>query len=507
MNLKNFTRLLLLILISIPAVIGHTSNSSELPDTPAAKRVAAFVKAFNTGDPKVMREFHTNNAADGVLSGHSADELSQMDSQMFEDFGGFDLRRVVESSTTSITVLLQARKGQWLEMRCEVEAASPHKIAGLGLQPVEAPKDLNSKPNNSSNTNGNAAATAKMADGEMIAEIEKFIEEQVKADTFSGTVVVAKDGKPIFQKAYGLASKSFNAPNNIDTKFNLGSMNKMFTAVAIAQLVERGKLSFDDKVGKIIPDFPNKAIAEKVTVHQLLTHTSGMGSYFNEKYFEASKDRFKKVEDYSQLYVNDPLQFEPGSKWEYSNSGFMLLGLIVEKVTGQSYFDYVRENIYKPAGMTNTDCYELDTDTPNLAIGYTNAGPDGRPTSGPRKNNLFLHVVKGGPAGGGFSTSPDLLRFDIALRSNKLLSQKYFDLVITGKVDMPGGRQGVRYAYGFMDMNANGKRIVGHGGGFPGINSQLDMYLDSGYTVAVMSNYDPPAAQKVANKIRQLLTQ
>lgn len=347
--------------------------------------------------------------------------------------------------------------------------------------------------------------TAKLSDGERVAELEKFMAEQVKADAFSGTVLLAKDGKPIFQKAYGLASQSFNAPNNMDTKFNLGSMNKMITAVAITQLVERGKLSFEDKVGKIIPDFPNKAIAEKVTIHHLLTHTSGMGSYFNEKYFEASKDRFKKVEDYSQLYVNDPLQFEPGSKWAYSNSGFMLLGLIVEKVTGQTYFDYVRENIYKPAGMTNTDCYELDTDTPNLAIGYTNAGPDGRPTQGPRKNNLFLHVVKGGPAGGGFSTAPDLLKFDIALRNNKLISQKYFDILVGGKVDMP--QPEIKYAYGFFDRKADGHRIVGHSGGFPGINSQLDMYLDSGYTVAIMSNYDPPAAQRVANKIRQLLTQ
>lgn len=502
MNLKNITRLLLILVISIPAAIGRTANNSELPDTPAAKRVAAFLKAFNSGDPKTMRDFHASNTAEGVFSNVSLDEISQMDRQMYADFGGFDLRRIVESNETSISVLLQAKKGQWIQFRCEVEQSPPHKITGLGLQPTEAPKDPNTKPDNSATTNG-AAATSRMADGEIIAELEKFIEERVKADAFSGTVILAKDGKPLFQKAYGLASKSFNAPNNLDTKFNLGSMNKMFTAVAIAQLVERGKLSFDDKVGKLIPDFPNKTIAEKVTIHHLLTHTSGMGSYFNQKYFEASKDRFKKVEDYSQLYVSDPLKFEPGAKWDYSNSGFMLLGLVIEKVTGQSYFDYVRENIHKPAGMTNTDCYELDTDTPNLAIGYTTAGPDGRPAQGPKRNNLFLHVVKGGPAGGGFSTAPDLLRFDIALRNNKLLSKKFFDIVVTGKIDMP--QAGIKYAYGFMDRTADGQRIVGHGGGFPGINSQLDMYLDSGYTVAVMSNYDPPAAQRVAGKIRQLL--
>jgi CubicO group peptidase (beta-lactamase class C family) len=183
----------------------------------------------------------------------------------------------------------------------------------------------------------------------------------------------------------------------------------------------------------------------------------------------------------------------------------MLLGLIVEKISGMNYFDYIRENIYKKAGMTDSDCYEMDTDVPNLAIGYTKMGPDEKPLQGGRKNNLFLHVVKGGPAGGGFSTARDLLKFDIALRSNKLLGAKYTDIVLTGKADTP--RRGAKYAYGFIDRRAGATRIVGHGGGFAGINSNLDMYLDSGYTVVVMSNYDPPAAQQVSEKIRQLLTQ
>jgi D-alanyl-D-alanine carboxypeptidase len=322
---------------------------------------------------------------------------------------------------------------------------------------------------------------------------------------FPARVLLARDGTPIFKHAYGLASKAWNAPNRIDTKFNLGSMNKMFTAVAIARFVEQGKLSFTDPISKVWPDYPNKMVADKVTIHHLLTHTSGLGDYFNDKFMEASRDRFRTVHDYLPLFVNEPLLFEPGARWSYSNAGFMVLGGILEKVSGRSYFDEVREHVYKPAGMVNTDAYEMDRDVPNLAIGYTKMGLSGEPEPGPRRNNLFMHVIQGGPAGGGFSTVEDLLRFDVALRKHRLLSPATTDLVLAGKVKAPFGPD-AKYAYGFIEERMNGKRITGHGGGFPGISAQLDMYLDQAYTVAVLSNYEG-AAQTVANKLREMLTQ
>jgi hypothetical protein len=235
------------------------------------------------------------------------------------------------------------------------------------------------------------------------------------------------------------------------------------------------------------------------------TDTSGLGDYFNEKFMQASRDRFRTIQDYLPLFVNEPLLFEPGARWSYSNAGFMVLGEILEKVSGRSYFDEVRERVYKPAGMVNTDAYEMDRDVPNLAIGYTKMGMNGEPESGLRRNNLFMHVIKGGPAGGGFSTVEDLLRFDVALRKHRLLSPATTDLVLAGKVKAPFGPD-AKYAYGFIEERMNGKRITGHGGGFPGISAQLDMYLDQGYTVAVLSNYEG-AAQTVANKLREMLTQ
>ena len=197
--------------------------------------------------------------------------------------------------------------------------------------------------------------------------------------------------------------------------------------------------------------------------------------------------------------------FEPGARFEYSNSGFIVLGAIIEKVSGQSYYDYVREHVYKPAGMTGTDAYQMTDDTPNLAMGYTSLGPDDKPSSGPRRPNTETRPNRGGPAGGGYSTAGDLLRFAAALTGNKLLSAKSTELITTGKVEM--GRGGSKYGYGFGEQQMNGYRIFGHNGGAPGIASDLTIIPEPGYVAVVMTNYDPPLMMPVVRKIRELLTQ
>ena len=318
---------------------------------------------------------------------------------------------------------------------------------------------------------------------EVVEKTAAFLEELQNRDGFSGAVLIAKDGVPILKKVYGYANRSFNIPNQIDTKFNLGSMNKMFTATAIMQLVEQAKISLDGKIMDYVLDYPNKDVATRVTIHQLLTHTSGLGNYWTEEYMRSSKDLFREVEDYLPLFVNDPLLFDPGSQFSYSNAGFMVLGLIIEKVTGENYFDYVREHVYKRAGMLNTDAYETDYVVPNLAIGYTRM----RARPGELKNNLFLHVVKGGPAGGGYSTVEDLFMFGNALMDYNLLSLENTKLMTTGKVQTD---RHIMYCYGFRDRVENGHHIVGHTGGFPGIDGYFGIFIDLGYTVAVLSNFD-----------------
>lgn len=332
----------------------------------------------------------------------------------------------------------------------------------------------------------------------IVEESEAFLEQLVAADQFSGTVLVAKDEVTLFQKACGMAEKNFNVPVQIDTKLNLGSMNKMFTAVAVAQLAEQGKVSFSNTISAYLPDYPREK-AERITIHHLLTHTSGLGSFWNEA-FRKRRVELRTVNDFLALFIDDPLLFPPGSRWNYSNAGFIVLGAIIEQVSGQDYFSYVRDHIYHPAQMDETDAYELDQIVPNLAVGYTYTGRAATTEPGQRRNNLLLHVVKGGPAGGGYSTVQDLFKFGRALCSHVLLSATSTDLVLTGKVDMPGTLDHA-YAYGFGERRLNGKRLVGHSGGFPGISAHFEFCPESGETVVVLSNYDPPIADQVADTL------
>ena len=324
-----------------------------------------------------------------------------------------------------------------------------------------------------------------------IEELEAFLQRQVKADRFSGCVLVAEHEEVVFNKAYGLASKRFSIPNRIDTKLNLGSVNKIFTKVAVMQLAEQGKLSFDDCIIQYLPDYPPEA-ASKVTINHLLNHTSGMGHYWNDK-FRASKDNLRTVDDFLDLFKGDPLSFEPGSKSEYSNAGYVVLGKIVEVVSGQDYFDYVRVHIYTQADMKDTDHYEMDLPTPNTAIGYTLLDLEGNPAAGPRRNNLFMFGVKGSPAGGGYSTVDDMLRFCIALLHHRLLTPEYTKLLFTPIRKRP--------------TRQKKPRVFGHAGGGPGIGAIFEMYLDLNYIDIILSNYDPDSMWMVSEKIKSMVVQ
>lgn len=324
--------------------------------------------------------------------------------------------------------------------------------------------------------------------GELDAEeLDQFIQHLVGKDRFSGVVLIAKNGKPIFRKAYGLASKRFNVPNKTDTKFNIGSLNKIFTKIAIAKLVEQGKLAYDDFVGKHLPDFPSD-IANNVTISHLLAMTSGMGDYWNER-FEASIGKLRTVDDFIRLFIDDPLLFGPGEKRHYSNNGYVVLGKIIEVLSGQGYYDYIRENIYRPAGMGNSNHYELDIPVSNLAIGYTKEGLKCSSQNVSRRNNMFLIGIKGSPAGGGYSTVNDLLKFDKALHNHVLLSPKY-----TSTILLPANAE-----------QGKEPRVVTLAGGAPGVAAFYVKYFASGHTVIILSNYDPGDAEVVEKKIHNMM--
>lgn len=311
----------------------------------------------------------------------------------------------------------------------------------------------------------------KMTEAEVVAALERHLDELVKADEFSGVMLLAKDGKPLFRKAYGLADRGHRVPNKPETKFNLASIGKVFTRTAIDQLAEEGKLSLDDTIAKHLPDYPDPDVAAKVTIRQLIEHRSGLGDIFTSEYWQASRDRFRTPRDLFPVFTGKPLQFEPGKGQRYSNAGFVVLGAIIEAASGMSYYDYVRERIYKPAGMTATDSWDLDDPVPDRAVGYTRRSPHGPASDGGRRNTLYITAFRGSPAGGGFSTADDMLRFDAALRQGLLFK--------------------------------NGRKVAGIGaaGGSPGTSALLEQ-IDERYTLIVLSNYDPPVAEDLGQKVR-----
>jgi D-alanyl-D-alanine carboxypeptidase len=330
----------------------------------------------------------------------------------------------------------------------------------------------------------------RMTEADALKALSVRADKLAREDELSGAVLVAKDDRVLFSHAYGLADRKRRTPNTIRTRFRIGSMNKMFTAVATLQLAQAGKVKLTAPLGTYLPDYPNRDVATKVTIHQLLTHTGGTGDIFGPD-FDAHRNKLRTLADYVKLYGKRGLEFEPGSNWAYSNYGFILLGAVIEKVTGHSYYDYVQQHIYAPAGMTRSGSRPEDQAVPDRSIGYTR--PPGTTAWVPNTDTL---PYRGTSAGGGYSTVEDLARFAHALLSHKLLSPDSTKLLIAGKVR---AGPGARYAYGFEDArDADGNGWVGHGGGAPGINGDLRIYPKPGYVVAVLTNIDPPAAQGIS---------
>jgi CubicO group peptidase (beta-lactamase class C family) len=404
--------------------------------------------------------------------------------------GGFDLVKIEESSELKISGVMKARSaGRPVSFTMEVAPDGNHKIASMALRPGAgggaAPKRAAVEP----------PAAERMSEADALAALRAELDRRVAQDAFSGAVIVAKQGKPVFSQAYGLADREKKIPNQLDTKFRIGSMNKMFTATAVVQLAQAGKLQFSDPLARFIPDYPNSDLASKVTIHHLLTHTGGTGDIFGPEY-SRHRSSLRELKDYIDLYGRRGVVFEPGARWAYSNYGFVLLGRVVEIVSGQSYYDYVRQHIFKAAGMSSTDSFPESQEVPGRSTGYTKQ--DG---SALHPNTATL-PPRGTSAGGGYSTVGDLLRFANALTAHKLLDAQHTELLTTGKVAAPG--EG-KYAYGFVDTAEGGVRSFGHGGGAPGMNGDLRIYPEPGYTIAVLANLDPPAATEITKFISERL--
>lgn len=323
---------------------------------------------------------------------------------------------------------------------------------------------------------------------DITSKADQLVTGYVQQNKFTGTVLVARDGKPVFRKGYGQANREWNIPNGPESKFRLGSITKQFTATAILQLVEAGKLKLDDPISKYYTDSP--AAWSKVTIHHLLTHTSGIPSYTGLPGFfqkEAMYDRTPA--EIVKLTEEKPLEFEPGAKFNYDNTGYVLLGFVIEKVTGQKYGDYLREHIFTPLGMRDTGYDTAKEIIPHRAAGYSfNAGA--------WTNTPYLAMSLPYAAGSLYSTVDDLLIWDQALYAGKPLKAVSLDRMFTPNLQ--------NYGYGwFIDKQFNRKHM-GHGGGINGFNTVIERYPDDKVTVIVLANMNTPAVGPIGKALAAL---
>ncbi len=557
------------------------------PTTPAGQKARLFWEAFLRSDTQGVKKFFESSLPAEKLKATPAEKRAEQLLNIRRQLGEISLQKLLSSGPFDVTLIVTNLSQEYFKLELDFKKSGNDLFLEKFTLDEAGPEDL-------------APPLPALTLPEAIQGFEQVIEKAVRDDRFSGVVLVAKDFQPIFFKPYGLASQEFEVPNRTDTRFNLGSINKIFTKIAIAQLVAKDQLSLDDKLGKFLPAYPNEEAKEKVTVRQLVNMTSGLGDFFGPEFRQTPKDMIRHNRDYLRFFATKSLAFEPGSREMYSNGGYVVLGEIISATSKMDYYDYIKKNIFEPASMKDSDWFQADVPVKNVAEGYTrqveeesqgepekpadkqgqkndkaqteDKEKEGQPQAGEERlaldkkeqgwrKNLYTRPARGSAAGGGYATAEDLLRFARALYDCKLLSEAWTNWIFTG-VEPPSKddrvqnleRQEKQYQAMSPDQNKRyphsldsgpeqeafsdskndeglitektGKEKpavksspvqagqstidrshwgIGIAGGAPGINAMLEMDDQTGYTVIVLANYDPPAARDIAQMIRRYL--
>jgi len=450
-----------ILVLALMLLAGPVTAQPAVPDTPMGETLSDYLAAFNSNDAAQINAFKATH--------HFGVPLENFQ-QFYRSTGGFTLLKIESSDATSIVGLAQEKNADTIARFTIKEIGTPEapKLF-VSLRAIEPPAEY---------------AIPRLTQTAALKALEDRARNEEEGGKFSGVYLIARNGKVLAAKAFGWEDREAKRKTTLETKFRIGSMNKMFTAVATLQLVVARKVSLDGTVGTYLPDYPNKEIAEKVTIRHLLTHTGGTGDFFGPEY-EAKRLSLKTHADYMALFGARPPRFVPGSRDAYSNYGFLLLGNIIEKVSGQSYYDYVAKNIFAPAGMTNTGSLPEEEAVPHRATAYM--WKDGWISA------ADTLPYRGMAAGGGYSTAGDLLKFAQALLAEKLLPGR-----MVADATTPHNHDG-NYGYGFGINGSGLLQHVGHNGGAPGQNGDLQIYPALNTVLIALSNYDPPAATNLTS--------
>lgn len=460
-----------------------TAAPANLPDTAVGKLGAELIRHVNADTPEQIRKWAPTVLSSAIDAGDASDFVNGLVSAVRES-GGVDLTEAHTQQGMLVLTVKVHRGGRLVLFVLAADPAQPGKLGHAELFPMDDPTVYAGWPKTA------------VSHAQMKQLIHAALDRLVRADDFSGCVTVADGGETVFDECRGLAERNFDVPVDHQTRFRVASVGKMFTAVAIGQLVEAGKLSWDSTLAQLVPEYPDHAAAKKITVWELLHHTSGLGDFFVPAFFE-HREKYIDPADYLGLIARQPKPGEPGKGFHYSNAGYVLLGRIIENVSHEGYFDYIQHHVFAPAGMRSSGFNTLDEVTPKLAVGYFHESP----FSTKWKANWMKIPFKGSPAGDAYSTNADLLRFAAALRSGKLLKQATLAEMFKDPVPMgPGAIEA-----GFGERLSHGRHIRGHQGGIEGETTDLAMIWETRGAVALTSNEGQSQTWLLAEKIADLL--
>lgn len=457
-----------------------------LPEGELGDLFREFVDAMDQENDDAWLTYVESHMSDRFKKAYSQDDWKSVRSQLqryWKSLEFVECEKVTDYQLALIGKDPNDPYQMWLQFVLVFDAENPGIVVEFDIQATSIPSKL---------------LEDKISEQQLVEEMEAYLAELTKSGLYSGAMLIAKGEKVVMESVAGFASLQYEFPNRIDTKFCLGSMTKMFTAVAIMKLWEAEKISLDDPIGKYLgEEWVSESAGDAVQIKHLLTHTGGVGDFFlHPEYGETTRRHFTDVASFSRFIDVQKTEFEPGSKWEYSNSGFILLGAIIEKVTGQDYHEHMQAQIYEPHGLSDTDCYFSDRIVKNLAQGYY------VDRSGEVINNVFSQRIRGCPAGSSYSTVHDLHRFSQKLLQGKIVSPAAVEMMTEPKPDW----NSTEYGLGF-ECFSRAKPLVafGHTGGGPGVSSRLEIYPKSQFVLVCLTNHHQRAASAISNKFNELL--
>jgi D-alanyl-D-alanine carboxypeptidase len=476
---------------ALPA--GSPHSTVTLPDSPIGRLGQQFLDAIDAGDSASVARFVALHLGRDVR-GRSPAQMAFMLTKLHAQSGGLRVQHF-EMAGSAIRMMTQARNGKkWMAVELEPAAGDSTRISGVTMVPLDQPRMGGPRQ---------PWATGPLDDDRVAEIVGAKVKAAADSDRFSGVVLVAHGERVLVHHAYGFADREAGRPNGLETPFATYSMGKMFTSVAIAQLVAQGKLSWDDTLARVLPSYPNKDAAKQVTIRQLLTHTAGVPDVFLSKRFDLKKN-YASHEAMLIDFADAPLNGNHGRSFDYSNGNFAVLAAVVEHLSGLRYDEYLARHVFEPAGMKVPD--------EKSAVGYARfteldpLGVEPRRPETVRGGGGGGGVAKSRPLGfgGGAYTAEDLFRFARALRTGKLVPMAIADSITKGEVSVGGP---AKYALGFFDRPINGRRVVGHSGSNPdtGHDADLEMVWDGEWTVIVLSNYDAPAGMMLEMPILDLI--